>query len=113
MKNIPNVNKKVKNDKDFYTGLNNDEIIIVFYKFKSYLKILETNLDNKMITKPINTPMGTGFMAKEVPEEHIKMFKESRFYQTLTTIVEKLEPVAKLIEDCDNTMKDLTQHLKE
>lgn len=101
-----------KKSEDFYNGLNNDEIIMVFYKFKTYLDTLNSNLDKNMVTKPINTPMGTGFMAKEVPSEHIQMFKETRFYETLTNIVTKLEPVAKLIEDCDENIAELTKHLK-
>ena len=104
--------EKKTQDNAFYNGLSNDELIMVFYKFKSYLDNMNANLDKNMVTKPIDTPMGQGFMVKEVPKEHVEMFKESRFYKTLTSIVEKLEPVADLIENCDQEMKDLTKHLK-
>lgn len=103
--------KKVE-DNSFYNGLSNDELVMVYYKFKAYLDNMNSNLDKNMVTKPIETPMGTGFMVKEVPKEHVEMFKDSRFYKTLTSIVEKLEPVADLIENCDQGMKDLTKHLK-
>jgi len=103
--------KKVE-DNSFYNGLSNDEIVMVYYKFKSYLDNMNSNLDKNMVTKQIDTPMGQGFMVKEVPKEHVQMFKDSRFYKTLTSIVEKLEPVVDLIENCDKDMKNLTKHLK-
>jgi hypothetical protein len=111
MNNIQN--KADKKEELFYKGLSNDELVIVFYKFKNYFNNLNNHLDKNMIVQNVQTPVGLGQIVKEVSEKHVELFRESRYYNTLSNIVEKLEPVVKLIEDCDPDMKDLSQHFKQ
>lgn len=109
-----NIDNKKTDEKDelFYKGLSNYELVMIFHKFKEYYDNLNINLNNNTITKPIKTPMGIGMIVKEVPKEHVEKFKDSTYYKTLVNIIAKLEPVANLIEDCDEEIKEFAKKLK-
>jgi len=93
-------------------GLTNEEIIMIYYRFEKYLSGLDSNLDKNQISKSIETPVGNGIAIIKVPDEHVKMFKESQYYELLNSIVGKLKPIVSIIEDCDPTMKVLAEEIK-
>lgn len=93
-------------------GLTNEEIIMIYYRFDKYLSGLNSNLEQNRISKPVETPMGNGIAIIKVPEEHVKMFKESQYYELLNSIVDKLKPIVSLIEECDPALKTLAEEIK-
>lgn len=95
-----------------YGGLDNKEIMLVYYKLKSQTDKLNKNLDNKRVAKPIDTPFGEGIAFMEVPQKHIDMFKETEYYKLLNSVIEKLEPIVQLLEECDNSLKQLADELR-
>lgn len=95
-----------------YGGLSNAEIIMVYYRFKKYLDQTDENLNNKKISKVIETPLGKATVIKEIPESHVIKFKETEFYKLTKNIVEKLNPVVELILECDESCQKLADELR-
>jgi hypothetical protein len=50
---------------------------------------------------------------KEVPKEHVEMFKQTDYYQTLCNVIEKLKPIVEIITDCDDSVKKLKETLNK
>lgn len=95
-----------------YAGLDNKELMLVYYKLKSQTDKLEQNLSKKRIAKPIDTPYGEGIAYIEVPQKHIDMFRETTYYKLLCSVLEKLEPIVSLLEECDGSLKELANELR-
>jgi len=95
-----------------FKGLTNEEIIMIYYRFDKYLTGLKLNLEKNMISKNVETPFGNGIVTISVPEEHVDQFKQSQYYGLLNSIVAKLKPIVELIEEFDETMKELAQEVK-
>lgn len=95
-----------------YAGLTNQELLLVYYRLDNYLKTLNKNLDKNVITKQVETSMGVATAMKQVKPEHVEMFKETAFYNTLCEVVVKLKPIAELIEECDDSLKNLISEFK-
>ena len=95
-----------------FKGLTNEEIIMIYYRFDKYLTGLKLNLEKNMISKNVETPFGNGIAMISVPEEHVDQFKQSQYYGLLNSIVAKLKPIVELIEEFDETMKELAQEVK-
>jgi len=95
-----------------YAGLDNTEIIFMYYRLKNYLDTLNKNLDKNVISKQVETPLGIATAIKEVKPEYVQKFKETEYYITACNIVEKLAPVVTIIEQCDDTVADLIKHFK-
>jgi hypothetical protein len=95
-----------------FKGLTNEELIMIYYRFDKHLSGLNENLDKKMISKNVDTPLGNGIAMISVPDSHIKQFKETQYYTLLNSIVDKLKPIVELIEDCDQSVKELVEQVK-
>jgi hypothetical protein len=95
-----------------YAGLDNAEIIFMYYRLKNYLDTLNKNLDKNMISKQVETPLGIATAIKEVKPEYVQKFKETDYYKTACNIIEKLTPVVSIIEECDDTIKQLVSEFK-
>jgi hypothetical protein len=93
-------------------GLTNEELIMIYYRFDKYLSGLNVNLDKNVISKQIETPIGSGIALVKIPDEHVQMFKESQYYELLNSIVTKLKPIVSLIEECDPALKILAEEIK-
>jgi hypothetical protein len=104
---------KEKQSAEKYAGLDNKEIILVYYRLENYLKVLNKNLDMNVVTKQVETPMGIATAMKEVPKEHVEMFKQTDYYQTLCNVIEKLKPIVEIITDCDDSVKKLKETLNK
>jgi hypothetical protein len=94
-----------------YAGLDNKEILLVYYRLENYLNTLNKNLEKNVVTKQVSTPLGIATAIKEVPKEHVEIFKQTEYYKTLCNIVEKLQPIAEIISECDE-YKDLSKTFK-
>ena len=87
------------------------------YREKYISKYLQTeirelsDLEKNVVTKQVSTPMGIATAIKEVPKEHVEIFKQTEYYKTLCNIVEKLQPIAEIISECDE-YKDLSKTFK-
>jgi hypothetical protein len=95
-----------------YAGLSNAEITFMYYRLKNYLDTLNKNLDKNMISKQIETPLGIATAIKEVKPEYVQKFKETDYYKTACNIIEKLNPVVSIIEECDDTVIKLLKEFK-
>lgn len=101
-----------KKEEEKYAGLTNQELILVYYRLENYLNVMNKNLDKNVITRQVDTPMGVATAMREVKPEHVEMFKETTFYNTLCGVVTKLKPIAELIEECDDSLKKLIEEFK-
>lgn len=102
---------KEKTD-DRFAGLSNAEITFMYYRLKNYLDTLNKNLDKNMISKQIETPLGIATAIKEVKPEYVQKFKETEYYKTACNIIEKLNPVVSIIEQCDDSVIKLLEEFK-
>jgi hypothetical protein len=103
-------NKKQSIEK--YAGLNNKEILLVYYRLENYLNVLNKNLAMNVVTKQIETPMGIATAMKEVPKEHVDKFKKTEYYITLCEVVKKLKPIVDIITECDDSVKKAVETFK-
>jgi hypothetical protein len=104
--------KQLKKEEDKYAGLNNSEIIFMYYRLKNYMTVLDKNLDKNVVTKQVETPLGIATAMKEVKTEDVLKFKETTYYKTACDIIEKLTPVVCIIEECDDTVISLLNEFK-
>jgi hypothetical protein len=102
--------KSKKTEKPF-AGLTNEEILMVYYRFKSYLDKTNNDLKNKRITKSVNTPVGPATAVKIVKDSYIQKFIDSDYYQLMNGVVTKLHPVVELLEECED-YKSIIKQLK-
>lgn len=95
-----------------YGGLTNAELLLVYFRFKKYLENLDSNLNQQQISKPIDTPIGKGVVIQKVPAEHVERFKKTEYYKLTRLVVEKLEPIAEVIMECDDSLQSLANELR-
>ncbi len=95
-----------------YGGLSNEEILIVFFRFKKYVDDLESSFEKKQISKAIDTPLGKATAIVGVTQEQIDQFRKSDYYRLSVSVMNKLGPVVDLIMECDDTFKKLADELR-
>jgi hypothetical protein len=95
-----------------YGGLSNSEIMVVYYRFKKYIDDLEDGFSKNQVSKTVNTPMGRGTAIMQVSDEHIQKFKSTEYYQLSKAVVAKLGPIVELLQECDDTFKQLADELR-
>jgi hypothetical protein len=95
-----------------FAGLTNAEITFMYYRLKNYLDTLNKNLDKNMISKQIETPLGIAAAIKEVKPEYVQKFKKTEYYKTACNIIEKLNPVVSIIEQCDDSVIKVLEEFK-
>jgi hypothetical protein len=95
-----------------YAGLENKELVFIYYKMKEFVTNLDENLSQKKLRKEVDTPMGKGVAFISVSEEQVEKFKSSDHYRVMHDIVSKLEPIVEVIEDCDESSKTFANELR-
>jgi hypothetical protein len=95
-----------------FGGLDNKELLMVFYKMKDVVKNLDENLDKRKIQKVVDTPMGRGVAYIDISQEKVDKFKSSDYYKILHNLVNKLQPIVEVIEDCDASCKSFADELR-
>ena len=95
-----------------YGGLTNAELLLVYFRFKKYLENLDSNLNQQQVSKPIETPLGKGMVIQKVPAEHVEQFKKTEYYKLTKLVVEKLQPIAEVILECDDSLQSLVDELR-
>ena len=73
--------KKNASEENRFAGLNNAEIIFMYYRLKNYKTVLDKNLDKNMVSKQVETPLGIATAIKEVKPEYVAKFKETEYYK--------------------------------
>jgi hypothetical protein len=94
-----------------FAGLSNEEILMIYYRFKSYLERTNQNLKNKKMSKPMDTPLGPAMAFTVVRDSHIQKFVDSEFYHLTNDVVNKLQPIVELLEECDE-YKSIIKQIK-
>lgn len=92
--------------------LDNKELMIIYYRFSKYIADMEKNLEKNIIVKKVSTPMGTANAIANVSDEEKEKFLNSEYYTSIKSLVNKLEPVILLIEDCSEEMKEFATNIK-
>lgn len=95
-----------------FGGLDNKELIMVFYKMKDVVKNMDDNLDRRKIQKVVDTPMGRGVAYMDISQDKVDKFKETEHYKLLHNLVDKLQPLVEVIEDCDASCKAFADALR-
>lgn len=95
-----------------YAGLSNEEILLVYFRFKNYLDNLEENFKDRKVSKQIDTPLGKATAIVEVPQSHIDKFRATDYYKHTVAVVNKLQPIAELLMECDDHFKKLADELR-
>jgi hypothetical protein len=96
-----------------YKGLDNKEILVIYYKMSSFFEELNHNLNENRVQKVVDTKLGKGVAYIAISDEKVEQFKNSEQYQSLASLVNKLKPVAELIEECDETCKTFANQLQK
>lgn len=95
-----------------FAGLSNAEIMLIYYRFRAYVTVLEDNLDKRQVRKSVETPMGLATVIENVPQEHVDQFRNTEFYKLTKNVLEKLAPLVELIEECDPKYQALANELR-
>lgn len=95
-----------------YGGLENKELVFIFYKMKEFVTNLDENLSQKKIRKEVDTPMGKGVAYIAVSDEHVQKFKSTEHYRVMHEVLSKLEPIVEVIEECDESSKTFANELR-
>lgn len=95
-----------------FGGLDNKELMMVFYKMKAFIDNLDENLDKCKMRKEVDTPMGRGVAYIDIPQTHVDKFRSTEYYAVLHSLLKKLQPVVEVIEDCDETCKQFANELR-
>lgn len=98
---------------DSYKGLDNKEILVIYYKMSSFLNELNLNLEKNRVQKVVDTPMGKGVAYITISQDKVQQFKNAEQYQSLVSLVDKLKPIAELIQDCDESYKQFANQLQK
>jgi len=80
-----------------YKGLDNIELTLIHARFISYFETLNKNLSNNVIYQTNYTNGKPHIITFRMTDDQVKAFKESDYYKTTKSIVDKLKPIAGLI----------------
>jgi hypothetical protein len=95
-----------------YAGLENKELVFIFYKMREFVTNLDENLSQKKLRKEVETPVGKGVAFISVSDEQVEKFKSSEHYQVMHRVLSKLEPIVEVIEECDESSKEFANDLR-
>lgn len=95
-----------------YAGLDNKELIFIYYKIKDFVSNLDKNLDDKKMRKEIDTPMGRGVAYIGISEEQVEKVKATEHYRVMHEVLDKLQPIIEVIEECDESSKEFANDLR-
>lgn len=92
-------------------SLDNTEISLVYYQFKSYLKEIETTLQRGYRTERLDINLDEGLNVQphvvvKISEREVEVFRETAHYKSVCSIVEKLRPIVELIEEAEPQIKE-------
>lgn len=89
----------------------NKEILVIYHRFAKYITEMESNLEKGIVVKKVNTPMGFANAISQVTDEEAKAFVTSEYFLTIKSLVEKLKPIADLIESCSEELQEFSHKI--
>jgi hypothetical protein len=89
----------MKNDP--YAGLSNEELIVIYKKFKDFSNEVNKNLSNNVLHQKVNTPIGEAVRVITLTDEDVEKYKASELYKHSESIVNKLKVIVELISSTD------------
>jgi hypothetical protein len=94
-----------------YSGLTNEQIVFIYMESKARLDNYNKFIEEPVISKALETPMGTVHMLTRLSDAEVEQFKESIPYQMCKGTVASLQPVVELITEAQD-MKHIMEHYK-
>lgn len=90
--------------------LNNTEISLVYYQFKSYLEQIEETLEQGYRTQRLDIGLEEGlnvqpYVMVKISKEEENAFRKTDHYKSVRSIVDKLQPIIELIEEAEPDIK--------
>ena len=101
-------NKQVETPEK-YAGLTNEEILMIYFRFKRYLDKLNDNVKQKRVSKTVKTPIGEARMFMNVNDSAVQKFLQSDYFILVNGVVEKLQPLVDIISECEEYKKVIKQ----
>ncbi len=101
-------NQKTKTTR--FAGLNNKQIVVIYYKFKNYVDTTNEMLKENKALKISKSPKL--YTTAKVSDKIKYEFINSLYYKTAIDIVETLKPIVEIIEDSDIYIKEQINNLK-
>lgn len=95
------MSNKTKNNS--YAGLTNEDIVVIYSRFKDHLESMNKMLDQKAFYKNINIDKNSGAIVKiPLDAEDVEKIRSSEYYVITQQIVDKLQNVAEIIQESDD-----------
>ena len=88
-----------------FKGLSNKELLLIFNRVDIYFENLNKNLERSEFHKSINTSTGIRTEIIELSSNDIKSILDSEYYNTMKSIIDKLEPIISLINEEEPKLK--------
>lgn len=95
-----------------YAGLDNKELIFIYYKVKEFVSNLDKNLADSKMRKEVETPMGIGVAYITITSDQVEKFKATEHYKVMHELLDKLQPIVEVIEECDESSKEFANELR-
>ena len=95
-----------------YAGLDNKELVFIYYKIKDFVSNLDKNLEDSKVRKEVDTPMGKGVAYISISSEQVEKFKATEHYKVMHDVLDKLQPIVEVIEECDESSKEFANDLR-
>ena len=91
-------------------SLDNTEISCVYYQFKAHLEDLDNRLDSRLRTERVDIGDHTDFTVQPfvilpITDEEVQEIRESTYYKTIHSIVDKLSHIVEMIEEAEPEIK--------
>jgi len=97
---------------DRFAGLSNEEILVIHTRFKQYMDNLHESFEKGTASKQVDTPLGRATAVVKVSQEQIDKFKATEYYKLCAAVVDKLDPIVQLLQECDEKYKRLADELR-
>ncbi len=90
--------------------LDNTEVSLVYYQFRSYLEQIEETFEQGYRTERLDISLDEGlnvqpYVVVKISKEEENAFKKTDHYKTVRSIVDKLHPIIELIEEAEPDIK--------
>lgn len=90
-----------ENDKNEspWAGLSNEELVVVYNRFKQYHDEVIEHLNQGILHKKVRTPVGEAVRVIQVSPEQVEEFKNTEYFKNTESILSKLEPIVSMIHE--------------
>jgi hypothetical protein len=78
-----------------FADLNNEEIIVVYEKFKDYFEEINDKLKKNILHEKRESAIRVHYLSNE----EVDQFKNTNYYKCVESIINKLHPIVDIIKD--------------